>query len=46
MLTQIQQTASFLKDKTTTPTDIGIILGTGLGGLVEEIEIKHSISYK
>ncbi len=46
MLAQIQQTASFLKRKTNTSADIGIILGTGLGGLVEEIDIKHSISYE
>ena len=46
MLAQIQQTASFLKAKTNTSADVGIILGTGLGGLVEEIHIKHSISYE
>ena len=46
MLAQIQQTASFLKEKTNTSADVGIILGTGLGGLVEEIDIKHSISYE
>jgi purine-nucleoside phosphorylase len=46
MLAQIQQTASFLKAKTNTSADVGIILGTGLGGLVEEIDIKHSISYE
>ena len=46
MLDQIQQTADFLKKKFNEAPDIGIILGTGLGGLVEEIEINHSISYE
>lgn len=46
MLAQIQQTASFLKEKTNATADVGIILGTGLGGLVEDIDIKHSISYE
>ena len=46
MLAQIQKTASFLKKKTHTSADVGIILGTGLGGLVQEIDIKHSISYE
>ncbi|MEE2700131.1 MAG: purine-nucleoside phosphorylase [Bacteroidota bacterium] len=46
MLDQIQQTADFLKEKFNEAPDIGIILGTGLGGLVEEIEINHSISYE
>ncbi len=26
--------------------EVGIILGTGLGGLVDEIDIEHSISYE
>jgi purine-nucleoside phosphorylase len=46
MLQQIKETADFLKEKTNAKPEVGIILGTGLGGLVEEIEIKHSISYK
>lgn len=46
MLTQIEQTVNFLKGKINTETEIGIILGTGLGGLVEDIEIIHSISYE
>jgi len=45
MLIKIKQTAAFLKDKTGFTPEIGIVLGSGLGGLVEEIEIHHSISY-
>ena len=45
-LSQIQETTDFLKKQTAgfTP-QFGIILGTGLGALVQEIEIIHQISY-
>ncbi|MDP1727608.1 MAG: purine-nucleoside phosphorylase [Bacteroidota bacterium] len=45
MLQKIQQTIDFLKPFTSPAPKIGIILGTGLGGLVEELEIVHSLSY-
>ncbi len=46
MLEHIKETAAFLQSKISFKPDIGIILGTGLGGLVESIDIKHSISYE
>jgi purine-nucleoside phosphorylase len=46
MLKIINETANFLKDKTSFSPEIGIILGTGLGGLVNDIDIEHSISYE
>lgn len=46
MLENIQETAGFLKSKTEGFAPLaGIILGTGLGGLVKEIEILYSIPY-
>jgi purine-nucleoside phosphorylase len=46
MLKKIQETNQFLKDRTSDYSpEFGIILGTGLGGLVNEIETIHSISY-
>jgi len=45
MLQEIKESAKFLKEKTGYRPEIGIILGTGLGGLVAEIIIEHSISY-
>lgn len=42
----IKQTADFLKQKITKTPQIGIILGTGLGNLVNEIEIEHSFAYE
>jgi purine-nucleoside phosphorylase len=46
MLQLITETADFLKSKTGAVPETGIILGTGLGGLVHEISIEHSIEYK
>lgn len=46
MLQTIKESATFLKERTNYKPQVGIILGTGLGGLVAEIEIEHSISYK
>lgn len=45
MLETIKDTANFIKARITTKPEIGIILGTGLGGLVNEITISTSISY-
>ncbi len=43
--TQIDEAGSFLKEKTKVTPEIGIILGTGLGALAEEIEQEAVISY-
>ncbi len=45
MLNKIQETSRFLKIKTSFTPEYGIILGTGLGGLVNEIEIEQSVDY-
>jgi purine-nucleoside phosphorylase len=45
MLDKIKESVDFLQSRTFLKPDIGIILGTGLGGLVDEIEILHSIPY-
>ena len=46
MLKIINETANFIKEKTNALPDIGIILGTGLGALVNEIKIEHTILYE
>lgn len=46
MLEKIQKTAEFLKAKMTTKPETAIILGTGLGSLVNEITDKYEIEYK
>jgi purine-nucleoside phosphorylase len=45
MLSQIKETAEFLKKQCPSKARAGIILGTGLGGLVKEIKIRKTISY-
>lgn len=45
MLEKIKQTADYLKQRTNFNPAFGIILGSGLGGLVDEIEIAHKIPY-
>lgn len=46
MLKKIKSTADYLKRKIDDSPEFGIILGTGLGGLVSEIEIKHDFPYE
>jgi purine-nucleoside phosphorylase len=45
MLETIKRTATFIKERIQDEPEVGIILGTGLGGLVKEIEIVKSIAY-
>jgi len=45
MLKKISQTASFIESKTGFKPDVGIILGSGLGGLVDEIKTEHILDY-
>lgn len=42
---QIQESTNFIRTKTDFQPTIGIILGTGLGSLVEEIEVEIEIPY-
>jgi purine-nucleoside phosphorylase len=46
MYDRIQSTAKFIKEKTNNFSPVtGIILGTGLGGLVKEIEAEYVLPY-
>jgi purine-nucleoside phosphorylase len=45
-LEQIKSTSEFIRKQFSFTPEIGIILGTGLGGLVKEIEIIHSFAYE
>src|SRR3954463_5656900 len=46
MLEQIKNTAAYIQSKISFQPEVGIILGTGLGGLVQEINITHTIPYE
>lgn len=45
MLEKIKATANFIEERIKSKPETGIILGTGLGGLVNDIEIIDSIPY-
>ncbi len=46
MLEIIEETASYIKSKTDFTPEVGIILGTGLGGMVREIKSQFIIDYE
>jgi len=45
MWTQFKESVDFILSKTSVKPTVGIVLGTGLGGLVKEIEVIDEISY-
>jgi len=46
MLEKLNESVAYIKSKTSVEPTVGIILGTGLGGLVKEIKIIDEISYE
>jgi len=46
MLETIKETTSYIKRKTDFVPEVGIILGTGLGGMVREIESQYILDYE
>jgi purine-nucleoside phosphorylase len=45
MWEKVQETVSFIKNKTNFTPEYGVILGSGLGGFTEDITIEHTLSY-
>lgn len=45
MLEQFKESVKYIQSRTQVTPSVGIILGTGLGGLVKEIEIIDEIAY-
>jgi len=45
MLEQFKESVDYILSKTNVKPSVGIVLGTGLGGLVKEIEVESEISY-
>jgi len=43
---RVERAAQAVRDHTSLEPEVGIILGTGLGGLAQEIEVDSSISYQ
>ncbi len=46
MLETIRETVSFIQEKTKFQPEVAIILGTGLGGMVNDIDIYMSLDYE
>ena len=46
MLNKIKETTDFIQNEVGIKPQIGIILGTGLGGLVDEIDVQHTLEYE
>ena len=46
LMNKIQESLKVIRAKSTESFPIGIILGTGLGGLVKDIKIDHEINYQ
>lgn len=46
MMTSINEAVKFLAEQTRIRPEVGIILGTGLGGLVKEIEVVDEVPYE
>jgi len=46
LISNINETLDVIRKYTSENYPIGIILGTGLGGLVKEIDVKHQINYE
>ena len=45
MIERIKTSADYIRSKVDFQPEVGIILGTGLGGLVNHIDIKHTLPY-
>ena len=45
MWDQVQETVSFIKEKTNFTPEYGVILGSGLGSFTEDIIIEHTLPY-
>jgi purine-nucleoside phosphorylase len=45
MWDKVQETVSFIKNKTNFTPEYGVILGSGLGGFTDDITIEHTLPY-
>ena len=45
LMQQLEETTSFIKEEYSQSPEIGIVLGSGLGNLINEIKVEKEISY-
>ncbi|HSD14622.1 MAG TPA: purine-nucleoside phosphorylase [Flavobacterium sp.] len=46
MWEQVQETVNYIKEQTGFTPEYGVILGSGLGGFTDDIQIEHTLPYK
>src|ERR1043166_628297 len=46
MLEKISEALAYIREQGSFKPESGIVLGSGLGGLVNEVSIEHSIEFK
>ena len=46
VLNKLQESVNFIRSKTSTKPKIGVVLGSGLGSFVKDIEVEITIPYK
>ena len=46
MWNKVQETVSYLKEKTNSSPEFGVILGSGLGSFTKDMEIEYTIPYQ
>lgn len=46
VLTKLQETVSYIRTKTSAKPKIGVILGSGLGSFVKDVEVEITLPYK
>jgi purine-nucleoside phosphorylase len=44
-ISKINEAVGFIKDRHANPVEVGVILGSGLGGFIEHVEVIAEISY-
>ena len=45
MWDKVQETVSYIKNKTNFTPEYGVILGSGLGGFTEDITVEYTLPY-
>src|ERR1700712_3897175 len=44
-LQQLARTAAYIKSSYSTEPSVGIVLGSGIGGLISEIDVEYRVAY-
>jgi purine-nucleoside phosphorylase len=45
LIEQLKETTAFIRNEYTTVTQVGVVLGSGLGNFIAEMKVEKEISY-